>query len=257
MTPFFRRIRQKLANENKFLKYSRYAIGEIVLVVIGILIALQINTWNENRQNHKKLTRYLYGSLINLKDDLDGVNWYIDNLTDENEKRKLFINHSDYNVFTRDSLEQSIRIWNKGVGIFNMDNDFKNIENAGIEYGIYEHVINDVSEHYNWAVSNMLTMEKGFNESIDKDNDYLRNQQNNYEFNYGEGLKSHQTESQAKESIIELLKSPTLRNILKMDYNRNEYYIKDLKIMQTRLKEIILKLENALGINSIQIPVEN
>jgi len=55
MTPFFRRIRHKLANENQFLRYSRYAIGEIVLVVVGILIALQINTWNEQRKD-KEIT---------------------------------------------------------------------------------------------------------------------------------------------------------------------------------------------------------
>jgi hypothetical protein len=55
MTPFFRRIRQKLANKNKPLKYIRYAIGEIVLVVVGILIALQINTENERRKEIKKL----------------------------------------------------------------------------------------------------------------------------------------------------------------------------------------------------------
>ncbi len=160
-------------------------------------------------------------------------------------------------MFTRDSLEQSIKIWKKGIGIFNMDSDFKQIENAGIEYGIYEDVINDILEHYNWAVSNMLSAEKVFNESVEKDNDYLRNQQNNYEFNNGEGLKSYQTESQAKESIIELLKSPKLRNIIKKDYERNEYYILDLIVMQSRLKKMILKLENVLEINTIQMPVEN
>ncbi|MCJ7466881.1 MAG: DUF6090 family protein [Maribacter sp.] len=50
MINFFRKIRKKLADDNKPLKYARYAIGEIVLVVIGILIALQINNWNENRK---------------------------------------------------------------------------------------------------------------------------------------------------------------------------------------------------------------
>jgi len=49
MLKFFRKIRQKLLAENKFSKYLIYAIGEIVLVVIGILIALQINNWNQKR----------------------------------------------------------------------------------------------------------------------------------------------------------------------------------------------------------------
>lgn len=50
MIKFFRHIRQSLIMENKTSKYFKYAIGEIVLVVIGILIALQINNWNENRK---------------------------------------------------------------------------------------------------------------------------------------------------------------------------------------------------------------
>lgn len=66
MTPFFRRIRQKLANDNQFLKYSRYAVGEILLVVIGILIALGINNWNENRKNQNEQ----YFLLNKLKSDI-------------------------------------------------------------------------------------------------------------------------------------------------------------------------------------------
>ena len=50
MIKFFRKIRKKMLTENKFSKYMLYAIGEIVLVVIGILIALQINNWNELRK---------------------------------------------------------------------------------------------------------------------------------------------------------------------------------------------------------------
>ena len=52
MIKFFRRIRQQLLSQNKFSKYLLYAIGEIILVVIGILIALQINTWNEQRKQN-------------------------------------------------------------------------------------------------------------------------------------------------------------------------------------------------------------
>jgi len=54
MIKFFRKIRQKTLTENKFGKYLTYAIGEIILVVIGILIALQINNWNEFKKSQKK-----------------------------------------------------------------------------------------------------------------------------------------------------------------------------------------------------------
>ncbi|WP_047246182.1 DUF6090 family protein [Maribacter thermophilus] len=53
MIKFFRKIRQKLLSENKFSKYLIYAIGEIVLVVLGILIALYINDWNEKQKEEK------------------------------------------------------------------------------------------------------------------------------------------------------------------------------------------------------------
>ncbi len=66
MIKFFSKIRQRLLSENKFSKYLTYAIGEILLVVIGILIALQINNWNESRKEYLKLKVYLE----NMKNDL-------------------------------------------------------------------------------------------------------------------------------------------------------------------------------------------
>lgn len=67
MLRFFRKIRQQLLSDNKFTKYLAYAIGEIFLVVIGILIALQINNWNEERKN-RALEREL---LVNLVENLE------------------------------------------------------------------------------------------------------------------------------------------------------------------------------------------
>ena len=59
MIKFFRHIRQKLLSENKFSKYLLYAIGEILLVVIGILIALQINNWNQEKIDRKQEVKLL------------------------------------------------------------------------------------------------------------------------------------------------------------------------------------------------------
>ncbi len=69
MIKFFRYIRRSLIQENKMGKYFKYAIGEIVLVVIGILIALQINNWNESRKLQEGINTYLNQKLVNLHED--------------------------------------------------------------------------------------------------------------------------------------------------------------------------------------------
>jgi hypothetical protein len=69
MIKFFRKIRQRLLTENKFNKYFIYAIGEIALVVIGILIALQINNWNQDQNNKQLEKNYLQNFLLDLKTD--------------------------------------------------------------------------------------------------------------------------------------------------------------------------------------------
>ena len=75
MIHLFRKIRYKLSKENRFLTYSRYAIGEIVLVVIGILIALQINTWNEERKEGLEEKRILNNLHDEFKENLANLKY--------------------------------------------------------------------------------------------------------------------------------------------------------------------------------------
>ncbi|MDZ7614451.1 MAG: DUF6090 family protein [Flavobacteriaceae bacterium] len=74
MLKIFRHIRQKLIEENKIGSYLKYAIGEITLVVIGILIALQINNWNENRKSAIIEKNILVEISNGLKKDLIDIN---------------------------------------------------------------------------------------------------------------------------------------------------------------------------------------
>ena len=69
MIKFFRNIRRSLLNENKMGKYFKYAFGEIILVVIGILIALQINNWNDVRKTKNYEQEILSLISQNLKND--------------------------------------------------------------------------------------------------------------------------------------------------------------------------------------------
>ena len=67
MIKYFRRIRQKLLTDARLSKYLIYAIGEIALVMIGILLALQVNTWNQDRLNQVKMA----GLLSQLQNDIE------------------------------------------------------------------------------------------------------------------------------------------------------------------------------------------
>ncbi|WP_019671146.1 DUF6090 family protein [Eudoraea adriatica] len=73
MIKFFKKIRQHLLSEGKTGKYLKYAIGEIVLVVIGILIALQINNWNELRKIHIQDIEFLNNLKVELSVDISSL----------------------------------------------------------------------------------------------------------------------------------------------------------------------------------------
>lgn len=85
MIKFFRKIRQKFAYENNIRKYLRYAIGEIILVVLGILIALSINNWNELNKNKEKEYKYL----SNINRDVIGDSLSLERSWFKNRQKKI------------------------------------------------------------------------------------------------------------------------------------------------------------------------
>ncbi len=92
MIKFFRKIRQKLLTENKFSKYLIYAIGEIVLVVIGILIALSINNWNQ-KQQQKKVLNNIYATIkADLQQDIKNINNVVNSSKDIEKDYLAIIN---------------------------------------------------------------------------------------------------------------------------------------------------------------------
>jgi len=107
MLHFFRQIRKTLMEQNKTSSYLKYAIGEILLVVIGILIALQVNNWNEERKDKELLWGYLQNIRSNIESDIKEVK-EINYVYDQIEKgtpsiielrKKQDMNNSDLQVF--------------------------------------------------------------------------------------------------------------------------------------------------------------
>ncbi|MBN4084968.1 hypothetical protein JYT89_01355 [Flavobacteriaceae bacterium AH-315-B10] len=116
MISFLRRIRHSLLAENKFSKYAVYAIGEILLVVIGILIALQINNWNENRKLNDK-RQELIAALIEDFESTEKELLVVNNESDvrlKNTETFYKLINKDTQTVTVDSLKQLARAFFNG-----------------------------------------------------------------------------------------------------------------------------------------------
>ena len=114
MLTFLRRIRRSLLSDNKFSKYLLYAIGEILLVVIGILLALQVNNWNEERKN-KKIEKEILKDLrveftANLQDALRNAEEH-KRVYNELESIQKLIRTKDYDHPHLDSLLHACVKW--------------------------------------------------------------------------------------------------------------------------------------------------
>ena len=104
MLRLFRQIRQRLLTNNKFSKYLLYAIGEILLVVIGILIALQVNNWNESRKLRQTELALLGVIYENLTNDLEDFENDLIHLKNRKKACEVLLECAEKDVPYQDSL---------------------------------------------------------------------------------------------------------------------------------------------------------
>jgi len=170
MIKIFRNIRKKLAAENKVASYLRYAVGEVVLVVVGILIALQINTWNENRKERAIEIKYLKNLQHELKQDsIDIVRYKAIRLGILNAAQELLNNaklHQIDDVYKLDSLYISVAIWYEFVP---NNNTFEEL----ISSGNLQLLKND-------SIKNLLLDLNQKNEQLVSDREHMRREYKNY-----------------------------------------------------------------------------
>ncbi len=130
MIKYFRRVRQRLLTENKFSRYFLYGIGEILLVVIGILIAVQINAWHENRTLKINETNILNQLNIDLKENYRELTELFALMEISNESGKKILSHLKY----KNEVTDSLRFWVEGFSSSNIFNNantsYKNLENS-------------------------------------------------------------------------------------------------------------------------------
>ncbi|ASV31799.1 DUF6090 family protein [Maribacter cobaltidurans] len=152
MIKFFRKIRQNLLDEGKTLKYFKYAVGEIVLVVIGILIALQINNWNENRKVDGEIVKILTEIRSNLiNDSLSIEETYSKRLEDINIQYTV-INKLEAGDIPYDSINYHLGRVMLARRIVLVDNGYQLIKKLGIELLQDQELRNKLTSYYTTAV---------------------------------------------------------------------------------------------------------
>ena len=128
----FRNARRRLAEDQRVLAYLRYAVGEIVLVVVGILIALQVNNWNEGRRQRARELHYLANIRNDLTLNIAEIDRYIETRNSRTASAEAVLEYfegkplDDLDAFNRETID--VYTWQK---FFQIDNTFQELTNSG------------------------------------------------------------------------------------------------------------------------------
>lgn len=246
-------------SENKTGKYLKYAIGEIILVMIGILLALQVNNWNENRKAYSKSKTYLTEIVKDLKSDIIEFNRQLAGINKDIQLEEWALNQTSYQANQVDSLWLSFGGWYYNYKI--NDRTFQKIQNSpesnlvgfdSVQENIfyYYSVLKEYADrHSDWditEVSERQTYMKDLEAEIEMSNSRL------HDFGLGQVDKvfpMRQDSIQQAELVIAFANSTRGRNHYKNNYLRHKRIknrIQGIVEEATNLiAEIEQKLENA------------
>jgi len=119
----FKRIRRELAAENKVAKYARYAIGEIVLIMLGIFMALQLQNWNENRKLDERFSDIMNKVYTALQDDMSTIDRTMDFVLYSVESCDYVLSESD-TIATINKINAVFNSYYTDSGKFNTEVEF-------------------------------------------------------------------------------------------------------------------------------------
>ena len=231
MIKFFRKIRQRLLTENKFSKYLLYAIGEILLVVIGILIALQIDNLNEKRKAIIKTENYLVEILKDLASDTIVIDNGIRVSSILIQNGEWALGRVDYTPNQVDSLWTSLGGFNLRYSL--NDKTFQKIQYAGESKLIgFDSVFNRISFYYTVIKERFDNYVNWDKRTVTEQQAYMQDMEeyieiSNFRMNIlGRGFLEQeflmmQDSSEQTKFVIDFAKSTRGRNHFKNDYIRH------------------------------------
>jgi hypothetical protein len=157
MLKFFQRIRRKLIDEGNLKKYLLYAIGEILLVVIGILIALQINNWNEYKKDRITESKLLIELKENLEINAARLRSDIQKEQKSIESINFVVDHLDSRRPYHDSLDVYFKHAFFSPDIVLSSSGFESIKAKGFTIVINEELRKAIKDLFDVTYDNMLS----------------------------------------------------------------------------------------------------
>jgi len=148
MIKFFRKIRYDLMEKNKTGKYLKYAIGEIVLVMIGILLALQVNNWNELRKQSKSELQILHKLKRDISNDIKSLKRF-DIIYEKRETDGKLALELFYKAKTIKDLDSVIKLINGSWNDLIVNTStYNEMMNNGILYNMQNQELQDLITSY-------------------------------------------------------------------------------------------------------------
>ena len=213
-------------------KYFKYAIGEILLVMIGILLALQVNNWNQQKNNEATLAQFLKEFRDELQLNISDFKEEIERINRQLEQKNTLLKNTRLDTISLDTLEN--HIITKYILAGHNPSLLKRLENAQItDFGKFDSIFGNLQEFYGFQWPNFNVTKDWHNNEVDREDAYWRHGQNSYELKLSSGDSGLWSDSNSrKNELMGLLQTPLVRNMLKSDYYRKknikpqiEYYI--------------------------------
>jgi hypothetical protein len=167
MIKFFRKIRLNLMSENKTGKYFKYAIGEIILVVIGILIALQINNWNEQRKVDREIVKVLSEIRSNLVNDSLNIRETRIKKSEDIDIQSTVIHALEIGNIPYDSIEHHLGRVMISRRIVLVDNGYQLMKKFGLERLKNQELRNELIFYYTNSIKTI------YDDTADDDYEFL------------------------------------------------------------------------------------
>ena len=217
MIKLFRRSRKEHLEDGNTSQYLKYALGEIILVVIGILIALAINNWNEGRKIEAKQKELLTGISKELLQDIaahDRMIGFYEN------RLNFFERHLQKTDFSETHPDTLFRLFDANSGTHTVsDQNYQKAKNLGIGQLCSDELLSQRIDEYYTRTSQVskVLFEYEF-DMTHKQNDFWMNQENlEFHFNTSLDIPFMQDSADWRASAVNLLTTPLGRNKIKSE----------------------------------------